>query len=118
MKLLPLLVLLFSLPCLAQEQKKHPDWPYRISQGILIGGAAFDFISSAPTKHTREATAMGNNRWTQLGMIGGTTALTFWMTHSAHKSDHRKAAIWGNVVLGGVHIGAACWNVSLTMRLD
>lgn len=99
-------------------RKKESEVLYRVSQGVLIGGAVFDFLSSAPTKHTREAGVMGNNRGAQAGFIFGTAALTFWTTHHAHRMGRRGAAIWGNMVVGGLHTGAGCWNVSLTMRWD
>jgi preprotein translocase subunit SecG len=98
--------------------EEKPDKLYRISQVVLIGGTVADWISSAPSEHTVEANPlMPGNRAAQAGVMAATSGMMFFITHTAHKKGYRKAAIMGNLMLGGIHMGAAGWNFSLEMRL-
>jgi preprotein translocase subunit SecG len=98
--------------------EEKPDKLYRISQAVLIGGTVADWVSSAPSEHTREANpSMSSNRYAQAAVMTATSGFVMYLTHRAHVQGHRKTAIWGNMVMGGIHLGAAGWNISLEMRL-
>ncbi len=87
---------------------------------VLWGGATADFMSTRLAIHRGavEANPVAGQNWKQqAAVMYGATAATALVSGLAERAGHPKMARWCRYITGGVHFGAAGWNLKVWSSL-